>query len=208
MSRCVIVGGAEIKDYNRIKALLHSDDFFIFCDCGLRHREALGVSPSLIVGDFDSAENPMEDIETIVLPCEKDDTDTIFAAKEGIRRGYEEFVVIGAVGGRLDHTLGNLSLLLFLFDAGKKATLHDDFSDMEIVGNKVSEVKDDCKYFSLLCISEKAEGIFVSGAKYPLENASISSSFPLGVSNEVIKGEVAKIRVSKGKLLLIKIFKE
>ncbi len=208
MSRCVIVGGAEIRNYDHIKTLLRFDDFFVFCDCGLRHRGALGIEPHLIIGDFDSAENPKENIETIVLPREKDDTDTIYAAKEGIRRGFEEFLLIGAVGGRFDHSLGNISLLLLLSEKGKKATLSDDFSDMEILSSEGGQIKDSYKYFSLLCLSEKAEGVTVKGAKYPLKNATLTASYPLGVSNEVLKGETAKVSLKKGNLLLIKVHSE
>ena len=78
--RCVIVGGADIGDYARVKQYLRADDAIVFCDSGLKHMEALGVKPALIVGDFDSHCNPHLDVETIVLPCEKDDTDTVFAA--------------------------------------------------------------------------------------------------------------------------------
>ncbi|MBQ2431924.1 MAG: thiamine diphosphokinase, partial [Peptococcaceae bacterium] len=73
--RCVIIGGADINNYDYIRTCFTKDDFFIFCDSGLKHLEGLQVMPSLIVGDFDSHENPHMDVETIVLPCEKDDTD-------------------------------------------------------------------------------------------------------------------------------------
>ena len=112
MKRCVIAGGAPIEDYTVIRSLLSPDDFVIFCDSGLRHLEKLGVSPSLIVGDFDSYDGPRPDAETITLPCIKDDTDSFFAVKEAVKRGFEEFLLIGVTGGRLDHTLGNLSILL------------------------------------------------------------------------------------------------
>ncbi|MCR5101846.1 MAG: thiamine diphosphokinase, partial [Butyrivibrio sp.] len=76
MNRCVIVAGADIQNYDYIRNCLKTDDFFIFCDSGLKHMDKLGVKPGLIVGDFDSHEKPDLDIETIVLPREKDDTDT------------------------------------------------------------------------------------------------------------------------------------
>jgi thiamine pyrophosphokinase len=98
MARCVIVGGAEIQDYGYVRGRLREDDFVVFCDCGLRHMEELRVEPGLIVGDFDSHEDPRLDVETIVLPCEKDDTDTVFAVKEALKRGYEEFLLIGVIG--------------------------------------------------------------------------------------------------------------
>ena len=82
MKRCVIVGGAGIERYDLVQEALRADDFFVFCDSGLKHMPWLGVKPDLIVGDFDSWEDPHMDVETIVLPAEKDDTDTFFAAKE------------------------------------------------------------------------------------------------------------------------------
>ena len=71
MERCVIVGGADIKNYGFIREKLCADDYVVFCDSGLKHLEQLQAKPSLIVGDFDSHENPHLDVETIVLPCEK-----------------------------------------------------------------------------------------------------------------------------------------
>ena len=88
MARCVIIGGAEIADYGRARGMLRGDDFFICCDGGLNHAEGLGIRPDLIVGDFDSHERPDTDTETIVLPREKDDTDTVYAAREAVRRGF------------------------------------------------------------------------------------------------------------------------
>ena len=78
MNRCVIVGGADIARYDQIKPQLREEDFCILCDSALKHMEPLGIRPGLIVGDFDSHENPHLDVETIVLPCEKDDTDTMY----------------------------------------------------------------------------------------------------------------------------------
>ena len=98
MKRCVIVGGADINNYEYIKSCLRNDDFIVFCDSGLNQLESLQVNPGLIVGDFDSHDNPHLGVETIVLPCEKDDTDTVFAVKEAIKRGFDDFLLIGVVG--------------------------------------------------------------------------------------------------------------
>jgi len=158
MKKCTVVCGADINNYEKIKGYVSADDFFIFCDSGLRHGEALGISPSLIVGDFDSWKNPMSGTETIVLPREKDDTDSVYGVKEGIKRGFEEFLIIGAVGARLDHTLGNLSILLYLDSLGKKGKIIDDYSEMEIVSKSTVFVEDTFSYFSLLNVSGTAKG--------------------------------------------------
>ena len=207
MKRCIIVGGADINNYGFIRDKLCADDYVVFCDSGLKHLEQLQARPSLIVGDFDSHENPRLDVETIILPCEKDDTDTVFAVKEAIKRGFEDFLLIGVVGARLDHTLGNVSILLYLDSLGKKATIVDDYSEMEIVSEMPVSITDDYSFFSLLNITGCAKGITITGAKYPLADAEISCEYQYGVSNEVLPGETATVSVKHGKLLLIKIQK-
>ena len=204
MKRCVIVGGADINNYEYVKSCLHNDDFIVFCDSGLKHLDALQVRPGLIVGDFDSHDNPHLDVETIVLPCEKDDTDTVFAVKEAVKRGFDDFLLIGVVGARLDHTLGNVSILLYLDSLGKKGKIVDDYSEMEIVSNEPACVNDSFAYFSLLNISGTAKGITIENAKYLLDNAEITCEYQYGVSNEVTPGMTAKVTVKEGKLLLIK----
>ena len=203
--RCVIVGGAGIRNYQTIWEYQNPDDFNIFCDSGLRHQEWLGVQPHLIVGDFDSHENPHLDVETIVLPREKDDTDTVFAVKEALKRGFDDFLLLGVVGGRLDHTLGNVSILLMLHSLGKRALLLDDYSEMEIVSKEPVYIDDSFSFFSLVNISGTAEGVTVEGAKYPLQNGSIPCTYQYGISNEVLPGRQAKVSVEKGELLLVRV---
>mgnify|MGYP003307677283 CR=1 FL=1 len=205
MRRCVIVGGADIGNYDCIRSSLLEDDFIVFCDSGLKHLEALQVKPGLIVGDFDSHDNPHLDVETIVLPCEKDDTDTVFAVKEAVKRGFDDFLLIGVVGARLDHTLGNVSILLYLDSIGKKGIIIDDYSEIEIVSNEPAYVEDSYAFFSLINITGTAKDVTIENAKYPLEHAEITCEYQYGVSNEVIPGRTAKIIISDGKLLLIKI---
>ncbi len=177
----------------------------IYCDGGLRHREALGAPPDLVVGDFDSAEDPRLPVETIALPREKDDTDTFYAAREALRRGFREALLLGAAGQRLDHTLGNVGVLLFLQEHGVHAVLADDYGEMEIAGSREVAVSDRYPYFSLIAVDGPARGVCVRDAKYPLENASLSADTSLGVSNEPLPGRSAKITVAEGRLLLLRI---
>lgn len=205
--RCVIVGGAEIKDYEFVRSFLLPSDYAIYCDSGLLHLNGLGISPSLIVGDFDSHEKPNLDVETIVLPCEKDDTDTAFAVKEAIKRGFDSFLLVGVIGGRFDHTFANISLLLMLDGEKKKAKLIDDYSVMQIVSEEPIKIVDKCEYFSLLSISGTASGVTIKNAKYPIENATINCDFQYGVSNELLPSHVAEVSVQDGKLLLVLIYR-
>lgn len=206
MKRCVIIGGADINDYRRAKALLSDNDFYILCDSGLKHVAGLGIRPDLIVGDFDSHLKPETKVETIVLPCEKNDTDTVYAVKEAVKRGYSSFLLLGVIGARLDHTLGNVSILLYLDTLGKKGVIADDYSEIELVSAESAYVTDSYSFFSLLNITGKAKDITIENAKYPLSSGEIKSEYQYGVSNEVIKGKTAKVTVKDGKLLLVKVY--
>ena len=131
-------------------------------------------------------------------------TDTVFAAKEALKRGFQDFLLVGIIGGRLDHTLGNLSLLLMLDGQGKKAVALDDYSEMEIVSGRPVPIEDRYQYFSLLNISGLARNITIRNAKYPLTNAEITCEYQYGISNEVLPGRTAEVSVEEGRLLLIR----
>lgn len=219
MERCVIVGAAEIGKYGRVKEYVRPGDFVICCDGGLKHADGdkLGRAPDLVVGDFDSysldewkkAKRFIGNTETIVLPCEKDDTDTVYAMKEGLKRGFRDFLFLGVIGGRLDHTLGNVYMLEYLERAGAFGRIADDVSEMELVpAGKSVFVEDSWAYFSLLNIGGLAQSITIKGAKYPLNRAEIESWYQYGISNEVLPGQRAEISVEKGSLLLIKVSDE
>ena len=206
MSRCVIVGGADINRYDRVKAKLLKDDFYIFCDSGLKHRSSLGVEADLIVGDFDSYDKPDTKVEIIELPRVKDDTDTVYAVKEALRRGYKDFLIVGCTGGRLDHTLGNVAILKMLDMNGASGVIIDDYSEIELLKDEVKSVPDAFSYFSLINIYGDAKGINIANAKYPLEDAVITTDYQYGISNEVIKGSEAYVSVKEGEMLLIKVY--
>lgn len=208
MKKCVIIGGAPINNYKNARRYIKDDDFVIVCDCGLKHLDKLDLEPSLIIGDFDSHERPETSVETIVLPREKDDTDTFFAVKEAIARGFDDFLLIGTVGKRIDHSMANLSILLYLDTRGFRAVSVDDYSEMEIISSKPSYVSDEYPFFSLLAIDGTARGISIKNALFPLENGVITPDYQYGVSNEVLKGKTAEISVADGRLLLVKIIRE
>lgn len=206
MERCVIIGNANINNYDNIRKYLTPDDFFVFCDGGLKHQSSLDIKPNLIIGDFDSHENPNLPIETIVLPCEKDDTDTVYAVKEAVSRGFSNFLLIGVIGERFDHSLGNISILLMLDSLGKTAKIVDDYSEIELVSNTPVYIEDKFSYFSLLNITGKANNICIENAKYNLNKGTITCEYQYGVSNEVLPGKTAKVTVENGELLLVKVF--
>ncbi|MBQ7545327.1 MAG: thiamine diphosphokinase [Synergistaceae bacterium] len=201
--RWVIVGGSEIRNYGLMRSCLRDDDYLVYCDCGLKHQEGLRVKPSLIIGDFDSHEKPEDLRNVIVLPVVKDDTDTIFAVKEGIRRGYDDFLLLGVTGGRQDHNLGNIYALLYLAKRNKTATIIDDYSEIRIItAGETVKVKAGWRFFSLLNIAGTARGITIGGAKYNLDGAEILPEYQYGISNEVL-GDEAIVSLREGNLLLV-----
>ena len=206
-SRCVIIGAAPITNYKKIRSFLRDDDFVIACDGGLNHIKNLKVKPNLIIGDFDSHKNPNLPIETIVLPHEKDDTDSVFALKTALSRGFKDFLFIGMIGARLDHGLGNLYMLIKCQNEGVKALMLDDFSEMLLVGKDEVQITDDYAYFSILNITGLARGITIKNAAYNLENAEITQEYQYGISNEVLPNKKATVSISEGQLLLIKVWK-
>lgn len=214
--RCVIVGGADINDYDRIRAYLKTDDYVIYCDSGLRHMNGLGTAPSLIIGDWDSHNDPHMDVETITLPVAKDDTDTVYAAREAMERGFREFLLIGVIGARLDHSLVNVYILTMLENNGCRGMIVDDYSEMEIIASSVfvedgsllpgrAQVEDRYPFFSLVATEGEAHGVTIKNAKFCIEDASIGPKYQYATSNEPLPGKTAEITVADGRLLLIKI---
>ncbi len=202
--RCVIIGGAEIRNYPLIRSYLREDDYIIFCDCGLKHSDFLGVSPSLVIGDFDSHPMPENSRNVIKLPVMKDDTDTIFAVKEAIRRGFSDVLMIGVTGGREDMTLGNIYALLLLKKHGVPAMIAGDYSEMSIItAGETVRVSEGWRCFSLLNISGTSSGITIAGAKYPLNDGEITPEYQYGISNETLPGNEAVISLKEGCLLLV-----
>ena len=175
--------------------------FVIAADQGLRHLEAAGIAPDLIVGDFDSLGTVPSGENVIRHPVEKDDTDMMLAVKTGLGRGCRTFVLYGGIGGRLDHTYANLQTLAYLSDHGARGYLLGD-------GFIATAWKDGTLDFpagltgpvSVFCPGEKAEGVSIEGLYYPLQNAVLTSGFPLGVSNQ-FTGVSARVSVRKGTLL-------
>ena len=206
MKRCIIYAAGT---FYGLREPPREGDLQIAADAGLHLCERLGVRPDVVLGDFDSMDVRQAPANCIRVPVEKDDTDTMLALREGLRRGCDTFYLYGATGGaRLDHTLGNVSILLYLDSLGKKAEIVDDYSEMQIVSKDEVSIEDKYPFFSLLNITGCARGITIRDAKYPLDGAEITCEYQYGVSNEVLPGKTAKISVRDGKLLLIKICRQ
>lgn len=199
MGRCVIFCAAGFAG---LLTPLNKDDFIIAADGGLRHTEALGITPNVILGDFDSLGYVPE--HSAVFPAEKDDTDAMLAIRRGLTLGYREFFLYGGMDGpRLDHTLANLQALTFLADRGARGYLIGNDTVATVVKNGKLQFSPATEgLLSVFCMGEAADGVSLSGLQYPLTNASLNAHFPLGVSNHFI-GEAATVSVEKGSLLVL-----
>lgn len=195
---CYIIGAYHGED---AVILPTSRDFVIAADGGYAALEALGVKANLVVGDFDSLGYVPEAEKIVQHPVRKDDTDTLLAIRLGLEQGYKNFVITGALGGRLDHTFANLQALLFLRDHGARGVLYGDGFAATAVTNGSITVEGEGT-LSVFTMDATARGVFLRDVSYPLENAELTNSFPLGVSNEFI-GKPAVIGVEQGTLLVM-----
>ena len=180
------------------------DDYVIAADRGFDSLLAYGVVPDLAVGDFDSLGHQPNHPNVIQLPAEKDDTDMVFALRQGLDLGYRHFLLLGGVGGRLEHTLGNLELLDWLTTRGAQGFLAGEKTAATCIrdGASLTFPSYMTGYLSVFCNSGMAEGVTLTGLKYDLDHDTLAGSFPLGVSNQFL-GKSAQVSVQKGSLLVI-----
>ena len=123
MKRCFIYAAGT---FSGLRERPREGDLQIAADAGLHLCERLGVRPDVVLGDFDSMDVRQAPPDCIRVPVEKDDTDTMLALREGLRRGCDTFYLYGATGGaRLDHTLANLQSLAFLLRHRARGYLYD-----------------------------------------------------------------------------------
>lgn len=198
---CYVVGAMSLS--LSLRPCPAPGDYVIAADRGYDSLMAYGVNPDLVVGDFDSLGEVPNHPNVIQLPAEKDDTDMVFALRQGLDLGYRRFVMLGGVGGRLEHTLGNLQLLDWLASQGAQGFLAGEKTVATAVRNGTLTFPAAMSgYLSVLCNSGTARGVTLRGLKYPLERYTMTGSFPLGVSNQFL-GRPASVSVEDGCLLLL-----
>lgn len=200
MKTCYIIsaGDAGIIEINKTE-----NDFIIACDGGLVHCRKNNISPDLVLGDFDSLGYIPADENTLILPVEKDDTDTAFAVKYAMEKGYDRFVIFGATGGkRADHTYANIAVLSYVSKNGGTAYLDcGDYVITAITDSCIrfnADMKGDISVFSF---NEKAVGVYERGLKYSLTDGILENSDPMAVSNS-FTGKESLVAVKQGTLII------
>lgn len=203
MSKCYLVVSyleGSLKDLLDCQ----EEDIIICVDGGYQKLMEIGLTPDLIIGDMDSLSCPVPDnIPFYPLPVEKDDTDTLAALKKAIEMGCRDIILVGGLGGRLDHTVANLHCLSYSLFAGVRLEIRD--SQNRAFMFEPSEIRiprDRDSYLSLFSYTEACRGVTTKGLYYPLSGATLTHSYPLGVSNHFTEEE-AVISFTTGKLLVI-----
>ena len=202
--KAFVFTGGNIRAEN-ITEKPEADDIIIAADSGYNNAVTMGLTPHLLVGDFDSLgkKNIPVGIKTVELPEEKDVTDTHVAIDAAIENGANQIVIIGGLDGRLDHTLSNLAILRDLFEKNIYAVITDGVNRVRYIRpTSTLLARSRYKYFSLIADDEKVKGVDIEGGKYPLKNAAILRKHQYAVSNE-ITGNCALIAVKKGGLFIV-----
>lgn len=199
MKECVIFCAAECDGLARP---IGPDAFVIAADGGLRHTKRLNITPDAVLGDFDSLGYTPQGAN--VFPVEKDDTDSMLAIRLGLGQGCGEFLLYGSLDGpRLDHTVANFQTLQFLADRGAVGYLIGTTAMVTVVKNgEICFPAGLSGTISVFCMGKDAEGVTEKGLFYGLCNATLTSGFPLGVSNHFTGAEAA-ISVKNGSLLVL-----
>lgn len=211
----IIISGGAIRDaglISRTIALLEGPAI-ICADGGLRHLAGTGIVPDLIVGDMDSADKTTLDgflqrgsrIER--HPVHKDETDTEIALARALEMKPDHVVILGALGGRIDHTLANISLLVKAAERGVDAVIRDETCELFIVKDRREIRGTPGDTVSLLPLTGKVSGITLEGFEYSLADAVMRIGVPCGISNR-LSGATGTIAVKSGHLLVVRFFGE
>lgn len=200
MNTCYIIAAGKSE---KIDFIPDQTDLIICADGGLQKAEQFGYKPDIIVGDFDSNAFVPSGKEVYVYPREKDDTDTMIAVNFGLKKGYKKFKLYAALGGRLDHTYANISLLSYMANNGANGTLVGDGYSVSLIKNGQKEFDENEKgTVSVFSFSDKSENVCIKNLKYEVENFTMYSSCVRGISNEFI-GKKAQISVGQGELVIM-----
>lgn len=210
--RTIIISGGSL-DYEFATSFLKKEkyDCLLAADRGMKLCYESGIKPDYVMGDFDSISREvvdfygcLPDVQLIEFQPEKDDTDTEIAIRKAIELGSTQVIILGALGGRMDHCIANIHLLKMMLDEGIECHLLDEYNDICLVDadRQLRKEEQYGKYVSFLPFSDEVEGITLQGFKYPLNNFTMKKGTSLGVSNE-IQEKVCQVSLTKGILLMI-----
>ena len=213
--RALIFSGGIYDDPRHYKRYLDDADLIIAADSGAGAVLSLERLPDVLIGDMDSIRTDElrdiqngREVEIITQPPQKDYTDTELAVHLARERGAVEIYICGALGGRLDHELANLSFLVLGVTWGVDIRIVDEAQELVMLApgepNRIPGAVGDT--VSLISLSEESTGVTTGDLQYPLVGETLSFLSPRGVSN-VISGPKPSVGYDRGKLLLVRIFR-
>jgi len=203
--RVVIISGGVISDYDYIKSHITCNDIIICADSGFLHAEKMELTPSAVVGDFDSIADTKipADIPKLRQSAKKDMTDTEIAVDYARKQGFCDFLLIGATGKRMDHSLANILLLKSFVTHKETAVIIDEYNKIMLT-NSVLQIQEKPSTLISLIPLVDCYGVTTENLEYPLFDATmlVGTENGLGVSNVATKPN-ASVRVKSGFLMVI-----
>ncbi|HMU94098.1 MAG TPA: thiamine diphosphokinase [Anaerolineales bacterium] len=204
--RIIIFANGELPNKEKARALLREDDFIIAADGGTRHAIELGRTPNIIIGDLDSLPVNLEpstlNIEFMQFPADKNETDLELAIQHALTLNPQEVIIIGALGGRLDQTLGNIALISNLQPATCNLKLNDGLEEVFFCHDHAEVNGAAGDIVSLIPWQGEVTGILTHGLKWVLQNETLYPHKTRGISNEMT-GDTATIKIKSGLLLVV-----
>ncbi|HMX20568.1 MAG TPA: thiamine diphosphokinase [Anaerolineales bacterium] len=204
--RIIIFANGELPNKEKARALLREDDFIIAADGGTRHAIELGRTPNIIIGDLDSLPVNLEpstlNIELMQFPADKNETDLELAIQHALTLNPQEIIIIGALGGRLDQTLGNIALISNLQPATCNLKLNDGLEEVFFCHDHAEVNGAAGDIVSLIPWQGEVTGILTHGLKWVLQNETLYPHKTRGISNEMT-GDTATIKIKSGLLLVV-----
>lgn len=206
--RCVIISGSPDTNVEEIKSLCTSDDFIVCADSGYSFAKKAGLTPNLIIGDFDSLKEELpQNTEIVKLNTHKDDTDTEHCVMECIRRGYKDFLLLGSIGGRTDHTFANIATLAFLSEYNYNGIARNNGEEIRILKEGSYEMNNKKGLiFSVFPYGCESVNVTYKGAEYMLNNKTLTYNVSRGISNVFVDDE-AEITINRGRAILLTYYK-
>ena len=208
MQKIIIFANGDLPKLDRARVLLHPDDFIICADGGTRHALALNVKPNLVIGDMDSAEKSQLDrlkadgVSIELFPRDKNETDLELAINAAIELVPGQIVIVAALGGRIDQTLANISLLTDGRLSTLDVRLDDGVEEIFFCRDQVQVYGSGGDIVSLLPWGTAVHGVQTQGLKWPLNKETLYPDKTRGISNEMM-GESASVKISTGELLVV-----
>ena len=208
MQRIIIFANGELPDLKKVRAFLRDDDYILCADGGTRHALALKLKPDLVIGDMDSISKSAwqklkkSGISVEMFPRDKNETDLELAINRAIDMKPEQIVIVAALGGRLDQTLGNITLLADARLSVVDVRLDDGVEEILICRDQVDVQGRSGDLISLIPWQGAVTGVQTKDLKWALHQETLYSDKTRGISNEMT-GEMASVSIQSGLLLVI-----